>query len=82
MRRYNQRLYRVAWAIVRNAADAEGVIQDTYLRAYANLSQFAGHARFATWLTRIAVHEALPRSRKARRQIQMPVDRNGEEREF
>jgi RNA polymerase sigma-70 factor (ECF subfamily) len=82
MRRYNQRLYRVAWAIVRNAADAEDVIQDTYVRAYTNLSQFAGHAKFATWLTRIAVHEALARSRRARRQIQMPVDRNGEEREF
>jgi RNA polymerase sigma-70 factor (ECF subfamily) len=82
MRRYNQRLYRVAWSIVHNAAEAEDVIQDAYVRAYTNLCQFAGQAKFATWLTRIAVNEAQARLRRARRQVQMPVDRNDEERQF
>jgi RNA polymerase sigma-70 factor (ECF subfamily) len=61
MRRYNQRLYRVALSILRDGAEAEDVIQDAYVRAYQHLDQFAGHAAFSTWLTRIAIHEALRR---------------------
>ena len=64
MRRYNQRLYRVARAILRNDAEAEDVMQQAYVNAYRHLDQFAGLARFSTWLTRIAVHEALARSRR------------------
>jgi RNA polymerase sigma-70 factor, ECF subfamily len=63
MRRYNQRLYRVARAILRDNAEAEDVIQDAYVRAYQHLDQFAGRAPFSSWLTRIAVHEALRRLR-------------------
>lgn len=63
MRRYNQRLYRVTRAILRDDAEAEDVIQDAYVRAYQHLDQFAGRAPFSTWLTRIAVHEALHRIR-------------------
>ncbi len=68
MRRYNQRLYRVARAILRDDSEAEDVMQDAYVRAYCNLAQFAGRARFSTWLTRIAVHEALARARRGQRQ--------------
>jgi RNA polymerase sigma-70 factor, ECF subfamily len=64
MRRYNQRIYRAARAIVRDDAEAEDVMQDAYVRAYASLGQFAGRATFATWLTKIAVHEALARVRR------------------
>jgi RNA polymerase sigma-70 factor, ECF subfamily len=64
MRRYNQRLYRIARGIVKNDAEAEDVTQQAYVNAYANLRQFAGRARFSTWLTRIAVHEALSRVRR------------------
>ena len=67
MRRYNTRLYRVARAILRNDAEAEDVMQDAYVRAYQHLRQFAGRAKFSTWLTRIAVHEALARLEKANR---------------
>jgi RNA polymerase sigma-70 factor, ECF subfamily len=63
MRRYNQRLYRVTLAIVRDAGEAEDVMQDAYVRAYAHLDQFAGRAPFSSWLTRIAVNEALARVR-------------------
>src|SRR3954451_23190291 len=63
MRRYNQRLYRVACGILGDPAEAEDVMQDAYVRAYGHLDQFAGRASFATWLTRIAVHEALARAR-------------------
>jgi RNA polymerase sigma-70 factor, ECF subfamily len=67
MRRHNQRLYRVARAILRNDAEAEDVMQDAYVRAYEHLDQFAGRAKFSTWLTRIAVHEALARQHRANR---------------
>lgn len=67
MRRYNQRVYRVARSILRNDAEAEDVMQDAYVRAYQHLDQFAGRAGFATWLTRIAVHEALARARRSNR---------------
>ena len=64
MRRYNQRLYRVARAILRDDAEAEDVTQQAYVNAYRHLDQFAGRAMFSTWLTRIAVHEALARARR------------------
>ena len=67
MRRHNQRLYRVARAILRNDGEAEDVMQDAYVRAYEHLDQFAGRAKFSTWLTRIAVHEALARQHRANR---------------
>jgi RNA polymerase sigma-70 factor (ECF subfamily) len=67
MRRYNQRLFRVARAVVKDDAEAEDVMQHAYVQAYAHLAQFEGRARFSTWLTRIALHEALARVRRSRR---------------
>ena len=69
MRRYNQRLYRAARAILRNDADAEDAVQQAYLNAYRDLGQFEGRARFSTWLTRIAVHEALSKREAGPRQV-------------
>lgn len=71
MRRYNQRLYRVARAILVDDGEAEDVMQDAYVRAYAHLDQFAGRSRFSTWLTRIAVYEALARARRGKRLVQI-----------
>src|SRR5512145_2424380 len=70
MRRYNQRLYRVARAILRDDAEAEDVMQHAYVAAYTHLRQYAGRAAFSTWLTRIAVHEALSRARRRFRELQ------------
>src|SRR6185503_15363499 len=64
MRRYNERMYRVSRAIVRDDSEAEDVMQQAYVNAYANLRQFAGKAQFSTWLTRIAVNESLARVRR------------------
>ena len=64
MRRYNQRLYRAVRAIVRQDDEAEDVVQHAYVAAYKNLGQFRGEAKLSTWLTRIAVNEALSRVRK------------------
>jgi RNA polymerase sigma-70 factor, ECF subfamily len=64
MRRHNERLYRAARAITRDDREAEDVMQQAYVNAYSNLRQFKGEAQFATWLTRIAVNEALARMRR------------------
>ena len=71
MRRYNQRLYRVARSILRDDAEAEDVLQEAFVSAYQHLDQFAGYSSFATWLTRIAVNEALRRLPARRRITQM-----------
>src|SRR5262249_2144269 len=64
MRRYNQRLYRVSRVVLRDDSEAEDVMQDAYVRAYEHLDQFEGRAAFSTWLTRIALNEALARKRR------------------
>jgi RNA polymerase sigma-70 factor (ECF subfamily) len=64
MRRHNERIYRAARAIIRDEDEAEDVMQQAYVNAYAHLRQFDGRAKFSTWLTKIAVHEALTRARK------------------
>ena len=66
MKRHNQRLYRVARAVLGDDAEVEDVIQETYLRALAHLSEFRREARLSTWLTRIALNEALALLRKRR----------------
>ena len=63
MRRHNERVYRAARAIVRDDQEAEDVMQQAYVNAFAHLRQFSGAARFSTWLTRIAVNESLARVR-------------------
>jgi RNA polymerase sigma-70 factor, ECF subfamily len=64
MRRHNQRVYRAARAILRDDREAEDVMQEAYVNAYTHLAQFGGRAKFSTWLTRIAVYEALARARR------------------
>ncbi len=63
MRRYNQRVYRSVRAIVRDESEAEDVMQQAYVNAFAHLGQFAERSAFSTWLTRIAINEALARLR-------------------
>ena len=67
MRRHNQRVFRAARAIVRDDAEAEDVMQEAYARAYAQLGQFEGRAQWSTWVTRIAINEALGRVRRGGR---------------
>jgi len=67
MRRYNRRLFRIARSILRSNHEAEDVVQEAYVRAYLHLDQFAGKALFATWLTKIAIYEALARAKRDNR---------------
>ena len=76
MRRHNERLYRAARAIVRDESEAEDVMQQAYVNAYSHLRQFDGRSLFSTWLTRIAVHEALARARRRGRYTTMDSEDN------
>lgn len=78
MRRNNQRLFRLIRSIVASDDDAEDVMQEAYVAAYTHLAEFAGRARFSTWLSRIAVHEAFARKRRAKRHTALD-DVSGEE---
>ncbi len=77
MRRHNERLYRAARAILRDEAEAEDVLQQAYVNAYAHLRQFDGRAKFSTWLTRIAVNEAITRARRRGRYEPLDDDETG-----
>jgi RNA polymerase sigma-70 factor (ECF subfamily) len=74
MRRHNPRVYRTIRAILRDEAEVEDAMQQSYLLAYTHLAEFAGASTFATWLTRIAVNEALGRLRKRARLVSVQDD--------
>lgn len=59
VRRYNQQLFRIVRGYLTSRQDAEDAMQSAYLKAFENLTQFRGEAKFSTWLTRIAINEAL-----------------------
>src|SRR5678815_4787357 len=73
VRRYNQRLFRTARAILGDDIEAEDAVQQAYLDAYRNLDQFRGEAGFGTWLTRITVNAAIARLRGRRRLAEVTV---------
>ena len=66
MQSNNRRLYRLARGILRNDGEAEDVVQETYVRAFTHLDQFHGDSSLSTWLSRIAINEALGRLRRQR----------------
>ncbi|TIN15416.1 MAG: RNA polymerase sigma factor, partial [Mesorhizobium sp.] len=75
---HNQRLYRIARSVVRNDSEAEDIVQEAYVRAFAQLGDFRGESSLATWLSRIVINEALGRLRKRRRTVAMPQNLQAE----
>ncbi len=76
MRRYNQRLFRVARSILRNETEAEDAVQESWLRAFTHMERLQDPARLGAWLARIAANEALDRLRRRG----PPLPANAEER--
>ena len=70
MQANNRRLYRLARGILRNDGEAEDVVQETYVRAFTHLESFRGDSSLATWLSRIAMNEALGRLRRQRPSVE------------
>jgi RNA polymerase sigma-70 factor, ECF subfamily len=84
-------LFRIIRGILNNEVEAEEVMQEAYVRAYEHLDQFAGRAKFSTWLTKIAVYEAYARLKQRQRtssfdnymeELMATSDRSPEERTF
>jgi RNA polymerase sigma-70 factor (ECF subfamily) len=72
----NQRLFRTAWSILKNRAEAEEAVQSAYLSAFANIAAFEGRSALSTWLTRIVANEALGR-RRAEKRRRSRLDQEG-----
>lgn len=66
VKRHSRMLFRLAYRMTGNEADADDVVQDAFLKAYQKLSTFESRADFGTWIYRIAVHCALDRLQKRR----------------
>ena len=68
----NQRLFRVAWSILKDRSDAEEAVQTAYVSAFSSIQRFEGRSSLTTWLTRIVINEALGRVRtESRRRSQL-----------
>ncbi|TWB94616.1 RNA polymerase sigma-70 factor (ECF subfamily) [Bradyrhizobium macuxiense] len=70
MQANNRRLFRLARGILRNDNEAEDAVQDAYVRAFTHLDQFRGDSSLSTWLSRIAINEALSRVRSRRSNVE------------
>jgi len=77
MRRYNQRLFRVARAILRDDAEAEDVLQEAYVHAFEHLGQLQDVTKTPAWLGQIVVHEAKARLRRRRLVSDLALAREG-----
>ncbi|QOZ31032.1 RNA polymerase sigma factor [Bradyrhizobium sp. CCBAU 53421] len=77
MQANNRRLFRLARGILRNDNEAEDVVQDAYVRAFTHLDQFRGDSSLSTWLSRIAMNEALGRLRSKRASVEWSELPNG-----
>lgn len=75
MEQHNRKLYRIARSILKNDSEAEDVVQDAYIKAFTHLDGFRGESALSTWLSRIAMNEALGRLRRQRSQGEL---QNGE----
>ncbi len=69
-----RRMHRLAKRITQNDQDAEDVLQETFLKAYEHLASFRGNSKFSTWITRIAMNEALMKLRRRRNHFAVSLD--------
>jgi RNA polymerase sigma factor (sigma-70 family) len=77
VRRYNTQLYRVGMAYLRNHAQAEDAMQNTYLKAFLHLARFRRDSGFGTWLTQIMINECLMILRTRKRFTMETLDEGG-----
>jgi RNA polymerase sigma-70 factor (ECF subfamily) len=74
VRRHRARILSVAWRFTRNRDDAEDITQQTLQKAFVHFQQFEGNSSFSTWLTRIAMNEALMWLRRKRALLEVPIE--------
>jgi RNA polymerase sigma-70 factor (ECF subfamily) len=74
VRRYENKIFRLALHITQNREDAEDVLQEAFLKAYEHLDQFQGNSKFYTWIVRIAVNQALMKLRRRKTDKSVSLD--------
>jgi len=79
VRKHERRVFRVTLAVLGNVEDAEEAVQDTFVKAFRHLDQFRKESRFTTWLTRIAVNEALQKRQSRKESVSLDDSRGVEE---
>jgi RNA polymerase sigma-70 factor (ECF subfamily) len=72
--RHERNIFSMAQRLTRNREDAEDVVQQSFQKAFINLQKFEGHSLFSTWLTRIAINEALMLLRRKRGSHEVPIE--------
>jgi RNA polymerase sigma-70 factor (ECF subfamily) len=78
VRKHERRVFRVVLAVLGNVEDAEDAMQDTFIKAYRHLDQFRRESRFTTWLTRIAVNDALQKRQSRKESVSLDESRDVE----
>jgi RNA polymerase sigma-70 factor (ECF subfamily) len=73
IRRHDRLLYRVARSILLDDHEAEDAVQETFIKAFKRLVDFRGESSLSTWLTRIALNEAVTRKRRRRKTVELGV---------
>lgn len=71
---YSDKIYRVAVGLLENEAEAEGVVQDSFLKLFQKLDQFEGRSKLSTWLYRVAYNLSIDRLRQRRPTVSMDVE--------
>jgi RNA polymerase sigma-70 factor (ECF subfamily) len=74
MQRHSSRVFRVAFGITRNEADAEEVVQDVFLSLFEKIGSFEERASLSTWLYRVTTNAALLRRRGKRRELEVSLE--------
>lgn len=73
VRRYNQRLFRIQRSYISDESAIKDTLQLTYIKAFESLESFRGEALFSTWITRIAIHEALKYLKREKRYSRLHI---------
>jgi RNA polymerase sigma-70 factor (ECF subfamily) len=79
VQRHEGKIFSLAHRMTRNREDAEDVVQQSFQKAFIHLKKFEGESLFSTWLTRIAINEALMLLRRKRGTREVPIESNAED---
>lgn len=82
VRSHERRVFRVTLAVLGQVEDAEDAMQETFIKAYRHLNQFRRESRFTTWLTRIAVNEALQKRQARKEHVSLDESPASQNQEF
>ena len=76
---YSDKVYRLAAGLLKDDMEAEGVVQESFLRLFERLDQFEGRAKISTWLYRVAYNIAIDHLRKRRPTLRLDIESDDDE---